>query len=432
MVSRDREGKRGLKAGRFTFAFVFIALATATTGLTLPPADLGYKEADPARAASPLALGCEGGAEPEARAIEQSSVEASDDDLAALRCISDPYPTFNGIAVDPENNVVAVSDTNRKSFLFYDRVATGKRREQTEPLRSIMGPKTRLGYIAGVLLDPKAHEAYTVNNDIEDTVVVFSYGAEGNLTPQRLLAVPHQAWGLALSRATDEIAVTVESLRGVIFYRRDAKGVEAPTRSIIGRDTGLADPHGIYIDDASKEIVVANHGNWGEQADYSTNIPESTEGGRFDPPSITIFGAAASGNAKPLRTISGPKSRLNWPMGVAVDASSHEIAVANNGDNSILIFRQSDSGDVSPVRVIRGPQTGIDRPMSVAIDAKNKELWVANFGNHSATVFELKSSGNVPPRRIIWSAPPDAPTAGFGNPSAVAYDTKRQEILIPN
>ncbi len=38
-------------------------------------------------------------------------------DLIPLRQVADPYPVFNGIAVDPRNNVVAMTDVNRKSVL---------------------------------------------------------------------------------------------------------------------------------------------------------------------------------------------------------------------------------------------------------------------------------------------------------------------------
>jgi DNA-binding beta-propeller fold protein YncE len=119
-------------------------------------------------------------------------------------------------------------------------------------------------------------------------------------------------------------------------------------------------------------------------------------------------------------------------MGLDVDPERNEIAVANNGDNSVLIFSRTASGDVAPARVIRGSRTGIDRPMGVAIDRKNNELWVANFGNHSAVVFARTANGNVVPKRIIRNAPAGTPTSGFGNPMAVAYDEERAEILVPN
>src|SRR5690242_7323288 len=34
-------------------------------------------------------------------------------DIAPETNVDDPYPTYNGIAVDPENNIVAMSDLNR-------------------------------------------------------------------------------------------------------------------------------------------------------------------------------------------------------------------------------------------------------------------------------------------------------------------------------
>jgi hypothetical protein len=70
--------------------------------------------------------------------------------------------------------------------------------------------------------------------------------------------------------------------------------------------------------------------------------------------------------------------------------------------------------------------------MGVAIDAVHDELWVANFAGHSALVFDLRASGDVAPKRVIRSAPPGAPSPGFGNPQALAYDSKREQILVPN
>jgi DNA-binding beta-propeller fold protein YncE len=70
--------------------------------------------------------------------------------------------------------------------------------------------------------------------------------------------------------------------------------------------------------------------------------------------------------------------------------------------------------------------------MAVAVDAKNRELWVANFGDHTALVFDLNASGNTAPKRVIRNAPAGTPTAGFGNPITVAYDSRRGELLVPN
>jgi DNA-binding beta-propeller fold protein YncE len=230
-----------------------------------------------------------------------------------------------------------------------------------------------------------------------------------------------------------------------VVFKRDAKKFDAPIRSVRGPKTGMADPHGIYFDETHNEIVVANHGNFrpGElitsytaydaresRQERTGNAFDETARGRFIPSSLTIYDGDAKGDAAPLRTIQGPTSGIDWPMGVAVDEANNEIVVANNGDNSILVFSRTANGDAQPKRAIRGPLTGIKGPMGVAV-AKD-EIWVANFGDHTALVFPRLAGGNVAPRRIVRNAPAGRETSGFGNPYAVAYDSKRREVLVPN
>jgi DNA-binding beta-propeller fold protein YncE len=159
---------------------------------------------------------------------------------------------------------------------------------------------------------------------------------------------------------------------------------------------------------------------------------ELVVGGRFEPPSITVYPATATGDVAPVRRIQGSKTGLNWPMALDVDVQHNEIAVANNGDSSIRVFRRIESGNVAPMRVISGAATGIQGPMGVAFDVKNDEIWVANYGDHTALVFPRTATGNVAPKRVLRNAPAGSPTVGFGNPGAVAYDSKRDEILVPN
>ena len=67
------------------------------------------------------------------------------EDIPAARCIADPHPAFNGVAVDPENNAVVMTDTNRKSLLLYDRAAGSCcSTELTSPRRQIIGPATNI------------------------------------------------------------------------------------------------------------------------------------------------------------------------------------------------------------------------------------------------------------------------------------------------
>src|ERR1700676_119165 len=288
-------------------------------------------------------------------------------DIQPVRTIADPYPTFNGIAVDPANNIVAMTDPNRKSLLSYNSRQSFNHGAANIPIHQITGPKTFLGMIAGMVLDGQHHEIYAANNDIEDTVVVMPYEAKGDAEPARIFSVPHQSWGLALGRKSDEIAVTVEVQNTIVFYRREVKGVEAPTWLIRGLNTGLADPHGVYWDETHDEIGVASHGNFrgvvkntGGGCYPSLDEDTPAEAGEFRPPSVTVYTASAKGDVKPLRTLQGPQTGLDWPMGMAYDPVHDTIVVANNGDSSIRIFDRNADGNVAPVRVIRGDKTGIN------------------------------------------------------------------------
>ena len=123
---------------------------------------------------------------------------------------------------------------------------------------------------------------------------------------------------------------------------------------------------------------------------------------------------------------------MNWPTGIAYDPRSNEIFVANDMGDSILVFPASADGDAAPIRVLKGPKSHIKNPTGVYVDVQNDEMWVANFGNHSATVYKPTASGDTAPLRIIRSAPEDQPTLSIGNPHPVGYDSRREQILVPN
>ena len=359
-------------------------------------------------------------------------------EVEPVRMIADLHPTFDGLAVDSVNGRIVMSDENRHGLLAYDRTAGRAAEMVTEPLRHVFGPKTRIGFAAGVAVDPVHKEAYTVNNDGGDQLLVYGYDAHGNVDPVRYLRIPHQSWGVSLSNERDEIALTVQQSNAIVVYPRTAKGLDAPIRQISGVKSQLHDPHGIVLDGVNDEILVVNHGNWTKIRPYTLYDPlvaagnEPYEPGRFFAPSITVHRATTQADAPPLRTIEGSRTRLNWPMGLALDTAHHEIFVANYGDSSVLVFGRTAQGDVAPARVLRGALTGIVGPVGIGIDTKNDELWVANYGDHTAVVFPRTAAGNARPLRTVRNAPPETPTCGFTNVSAAAYDPRRGAILVPN
>ena len=421
--------------GAAVVCFFAFSVRRAPVVLTYPPTSLARLAADPA---GDMCSWWGDGSPEVLAAADGDASTITEGQLPPLRYVIDPYPTFNGIVLDTKSNRVLMSDENRKSVLTYDRSAAGNSSGVTSPMWQIIGPQTEVGFIAGVEIDPDRREIYAVNNDVEDRIAVFNYDANGDLKPKRHLYVPHQSWGISLNGSRNEMAISVQQLSMVAIYRREANGMDAPLRIVKGSHTNLADPHGVRWDAGHHEIIVASHGNSTQIAPYTAYDAQTSPGdehilgGEFVPPSLNVFDETASGDAKPVRTIQGPNTKLNWPMGIDLDGTHDEIAVANNGDNSVLVFRRTAQGNIAPARVIRGTKTGISSPMGVAIDAEHNELWVANYGDHTALVFARDASGDIAPKRIIRNAPAGTPTGGFGNPYAVAYDSKRDQLLVPN
>jgi hypothetical protein len=238
------------------------------------------------------------------------------------------------------------------------------------------------------------------------------------------LSITHRGYQIAVDENTKELFMSVQYPPRIDVYSKTASGKDKPLRVLQGEKTGLSDSHGMAIDPKRKLLFV---NNWGNISD-----PAIAGSGRFESPSITVYALNAGGDTPPLRIIQGPKTGLNWPATMSVDPDSGDLYVANDMAHALIVFHGTDQGDVAPYRQIKGPKTHLSYPLGVFVDAKNKELWAANLGNSSATVYPLNASGDVAPLRIIRSAEESRVTTRFGKTRVIAYDTKREEILVPN
>jgi len=347
-----------------------------------------------------------------------------DADRSPIRVIRDTYPTYSAIGVDTNSNEIFLQDENLFGIKVFNRTEnTPSSAAFSEPKRMLGGLLTKLEFNCGLYIDPKSGDIYSVNNDTVDTMTVFPRDAKGNVKPMRALHTPHRAYGVAVDEEAQELYLTIEHPPEIDVYRKTANGEDKPIRTLKGDNTHLADAHGIAIDPKDGWMFVSNHG--------SSSSP-GKKGGWFDPPSITVYPLKATGDTAPIRAIAGPKTQLNWPAHIYLDREHGELYVANDAGESILVFRETDNGDVTPTRVLRGTQTGLKNPTSLFVDTKNNELLVSNMGNHSATVYPRTASGDVAPVRTIRSAPAGKQADMIGNPGAAAYDTKREEILVPN
>jgi 6-phosphogluconolactonase (cycloisomerase 2 family) len=237
----------------------------------------------------------------------------------------------------------------------------------------------------------------------------------------------------------EELFLSVQDPAYVVVYNKYAKENDSPLRILRGNKTLLADAHGIGLDTKNGWLFVANYGHAALYRDDATEeeIADWLGGrllgsGSFEPPSITVYPIKAEGDVAPIRRISGSRTNLNWPSHIFVDEEHGDLYVANDADHSVLVFKVTDDGNVAPARVIEGPDTMLMNPTGIFVDLENEEIVVSNMGNHRATVYPRTANGNVAPKRMIRGGPEGQPALQIGNPGAVAYDTKRDEILVPN
>jgi len=224
--------------------------------------------------------------------------------------------------------------------------------------------------------------------------------------------------------ATKELFVTDYSDHVILVYAKNADGDIAPARSIAGSNTGLYTPSSVKLDTLNNEIFAVN-----QFYDLSSKLGDS----------ITVYSGDAVGNATPIRTIAGAKTRLlsdwtrppgsnpNGPSGMIIDNSHNEIIVVNAFTHSILFFDRNANGDISPIRTISGPATGLDRPLDLFLDAVNDEIFVSNFTNNSITVYSRTGSGDVAPLRTIIGA-----ATKLDGPLGIIVDNVSNEIIVAN
>ena len=369
-----------------------------------------------------------------------------------VRTIKDPDPVYSGVALDLAHDEVVMQDENTFSIMTYNRMEnTPPKARLSEPKRMIHGEHSHLEFNCSVYVDPVNGDIYSVNNDTLNLLTIFSHDAKGDMAPIRVLKAPY-FYGIAVDEERQEMFLSAQGGM-VVTFKKAAKDNDRPLRFIQGNQTQLADPHGMALDSKRSVLYVANWGTthqirlptssvpWGDGALWGASsavgfgaqpfgaqsIPGS---GTIQPPSIAVYPKDARGDVAPLRVIQGPKTQLNWPTAIAVDEEHGELFVANDTGNSVTVYSADASGDAAPIRVIKGPKSLINYPTGLAYDAKHDELWVTNFGNHSATVFKRTATGDTAPLRVIRSAPLDTPAPMMGNPHTVAYDSRRDQILV--
>jgi sugar lactone lactonase YvrE len=129
---------------------------------------------------------------------------------------------------------------------------------------------------------------------------------------------------------------------------------------------------------------------------------------------------SASGTPTPAITLSATAGSLNFPAGLAFDASGN-LWVANVNNASVVEFtvRQlASSGSPTPAVTLSATGGSLNFPFALAFDASGN-LWLANALDSSVvefTVGQLASSGSPTPAVTL------SPSGSLNDPYQLAFD----------
>ena len=291
---------------------------------------------------------------------------------------------------------------------------------------------------------------------LRDRINVYDSSADGDATPLRSIHGP----STKLDGVTDVVLDSVSNLyvsnaatSTITVYDPTADGDTAPIRVIAGNVTRLAVPGGLAIDSADnlyvlntggipayRTITVYNPDATGNAAPIRTLTGIQVADGNLNgiaiddsdflylsedvPPSISVYAPGANGAVTPIRMISGGDSGLAVPSDMDFD-SANNLYVANGID--VLIFAEGASGGDVPIRRIAGRSTRIEDDFDLAVDADGR-VYVGNFPSDFSdgwlTVYPVEADGDVAPIHTIAGIASGLgiPSGGIAVPKVRAHD----------
>ena len=224
------------------------------------------------------------------------------------------------------------------------------------------------------------HDEFTVPQQFGQAILTFRGGANGEEAPIRViqgsktrLIAPDR---VAVDAGNNEIYAPEGNV--ILVYNRLDNGNVAPKRTIEGPNAGRA-LDAIAIDPVNNLLVVGAGGGGG-------NAETET---RF-----LVFERTASGDAKPLLNIKGPRSLGGpftiYPQKKLIFATNRPIGETLAGDVSYLgVWSYEKNSEAGPLYTIGGPKGVFQMPRGVVLDVKNKSIIASDKRYNSILTFRV-------------------------------------------
>jgi len=246
-------------------------------------------------------------------------------------------------------------------------------------------------------------------------IAAFARLANGGAKPTRAIAGQNTLFNrtihdMAYDPVRDEILVPANHAYAILTFRGDANGDTPPVRKIHGPNTQIVNPSAVAIDPVHGEIFVPQERGLVLVFPRDTNgdaapirILETPRPSRLTidpvrnlmiisgPGGIRIYDRMATGNAKPLRFITGPGAD---DVGLLTNnpANGMIFGVVHGGggggeedtrgrfglDDYVGVWSVFDDGNVPARLTIGGPNLLLKDGRGIALDTRNKDVIVSD------------------------------------------------------
>ena len=258
-------------------------------------------------------------------------------------------------------------------------------------------------------------------------IAAFARLAKEDTLPVRILEgqktlITRTMHNLSYNAVNDEIVVSSPFNQAILTFRGGAGGEEAPIRFIRGPKTQIL---GTDYDGNDKAFVDGDNGE--------ILIPVGTNTSPYE--SILVFDRLANGDVAPKRVLSGPDTLIKGTRaghaGIAIDPKRDLMVVKSAGGGPLLVFNRTASGNAKPLKVIQGPKSGIGVGGAGGgggqIGVTPSGMIVTACAGGAICAWSVNDTGDVPAR---WRIPVQQLTNVA--PSGVALNPFHKEIIVPS
>jgi DNA-binding beta-propeller fold protein YncE len=325
----------------------------------------------------------------------------------------------SGVAFDPANGRLFVTDSGNSRAVVYNSFTTGA--SAVAVLGATGFPATGGGdaqnqmlYPWGLVYDPATSNLF-VADSYNNRVLEFT-------------VTPNFTNGM---NAADEVGVVNDSNGSAVFGPSVNQGAQLPS------DLGLQQPAGVAIDTVNHRLFVADQYN-NRVVVYALNSSNSIS-------SRIMTNVLGQPNLSSNLSSLGSQNGMSSPYGLAYDPVGNQLFVSDKGNNRVLVYGVATiTNGMNAAAILGQPgsaaympgsgQAGMSSPLGLAYDSSGGRLFVSDSANNRLLVFNTFTTGanavHVLGQTGFATVANARTQSGLYAPDGLAYDAGNSRLFV--